>query len=82
MFSDSLGNVKLISVLLAVTKPGSDCCELPLKTTEEDDKEATASLAIAEEMVQRGGIIGTGWHFHIHFWWKRCFCFTPALAGV
>lgn len=36
-----------LSVLLAVTGAGSDCCEVPLKTTEEaeEEEEVTASVA-------------------------------------
>lgn len=60
MFSDSLGIVKSISVLLAVTKTGGDCCKLPLKTTE-DEKEATAEeirvdAAVASASSERDGI--------------------------
>lgn len=73
MFSDSLGIVKSISVLLAVTRPVSDCCELPLKSTEEDEKEATVSLAIAEEMVQCGGIIRRDGIFTFTFGGKDVF---------
>lgn len=38
-------------VFSTVTKGGSDCCKLPLETTDEDEiKEATASLAAAIEI--------------------------------
>lgn len=38
-----------IDVLLVVMKTGRDCCELHLKTTEEDKQEATVSVAAAKE---------------------------------
>lgn len=48
-FSVSLRGEEPLSVLLIVTKAGNDWGKLPLKVKEEDKKEATASVAAAEE---------------------------------
>lgn len=47
-FSVSLSGEEPLSVLLIVTKAGNDWGKLPLKVKEEDEKEATASVAAEE----------------------------------
>lgn len=54
-----------------MTKTGSDCCEMPLKTTEEDAKEIQEAT-VSRDAVRSSGSIRSGWHFHI----ERAF--TPA----
>lgn len=51
MVSDSLSTEEPISVLLAVTIAGGDCCKLPLKTAEDEEEiRVTVSMADAKEI--------------------------------
>lgn len=58
-FSDRVSIVKPIRVLIVVTKTESNCCELHLKTSEEDkeEKEMAATLSAAQGLLSMDAAI-------------------------